>query len=149
MKPLEYTSKGVWVDGDHIDLADIIEEVKKKQIEEEDLVVLKFEWAGGRNWDGCVEILAVPLTQALRMKELILNKNINLGEINGKHSEIYGTMDEGDITIDKKVSNVLDFITINPSRVYYDHSFWETFAESAEYNEYELDQKTIDEITSY
>lgn len=53
----------------------------------------KFEWDCGRQ--GTLESLFVATEE--EVKELI-GQEVNFGEVLGKHSEVYGTIDEGEIT---------------------------------------------------
>jgi hypothetical protein len=57
-------------------------------------VIARFYWDCGRMGD--VDGLFVTTKEAL---EAAYGKEVYFGEILGKHSEIYGTLDEGDITI--------------------------------------------------
>lgn len=62
----------------------------------------RFYWDCGRQ--GHVKSLFVSDDETIKSN---IGKNIYLGEILGKHSEIYGTFDEGDI---KELSQDQDFI---------------------------------------
>jgi hypothetical protein len=57
-------------------------------------VLVRFKWTCGRqgNVEGLFVTTRAELTAAY-------GKNVYFGEILGKHSEVYGTLDEGDITI--------------------------------------------------
>jgi hypothetical protein len=56
--------------------------------------IYKFYWDCGRS--GCVESLFIADTKEV---VAIQGKEIYFGEILGKHSEIYGTIDPGDIKL--------------------------------------------------
>lgn len=67
------------------------------------LVLVRFFWDCGRMGD--VEGLFVTTEEAL---EKAYGKRVYFGEILGKHSEVYGTLDREDITL---VTDDQDFIT--------------------------------------
>jgi len=56
--------------------------------------VYKFLWGCGRNGD--LEGVFISTTKEVNE---ILGKEIDFGEVLGKHSEICGTIDKGDITL--------------------------------------------------
>lgn len=66
-------------------------------------VIARFYWDCGRM--GEVDGLFVTTKEAL---EAAYGKEVYFGEILGKHSEVYGTFNEGDITI---LTEDQDFIT--------------------------------------
>jgi hypothetical protein len=66
-------------------------------------IIARFYWDCGRM--GSVDGLFITTKEAL---EAAYGKEVYFGEILGKHSEIYGTLDEEDITI---LTEDQDFIT--------------------------------------
>lgn len=130
---IKYTKDGIEVAGDFISLKEIIENCNSIKIKSENLVLLTMGWSG-RSGDIC-ERIALPLDKANRVKEILLNKEVYFGEIWGKHSEVYGTMDEDTFEINKNKKEVQNFINIYPSKHEYDHSFIYHFIEDNEYNE--------------
>jgi len=56
--------------------------------------VYKFNWYGSRGYD--VDGLFVAPKSYI---EKLLGKDVYFGEICGKHSEVYGTLDEEDLTL--------------------------------------------------
>ena len=86
------------------------------------------EWKGWRGFDeGIVERILLPIENIEAIKKYILGRTINFGEIAGKHSEVYNSLDENDITIIEDISEIEDFLRHNPSQHDCNHSFLNTF----------------------
>ena len=115
-----YTTTGIKVNEIEVSLEEITTNIRKRQEKEEDLVVFNISWGGGRHWDGASEDIVVTRDNSVKLKEMIMGVNVNFGEIAGKHSEIYGDIDEGDINIS---NNAASFLCNHPSGHDYDHSF--------------------------
>lgn len=69
-------------------------------------VLARFGWDCGRM--GRVEGLFITTVEAL---EAAYGKQVYFGEILGKHSEVYGTLDRGDITVLTDDADFLDKLT--------------------------------------
>jgi hypothetical protein len=67
----------------------------------------------------------------------MLGKTIYFGEIDGKHSEVYNTLDESDIKIIEDPKLILHFLSGFPSGHEYNYSFINTFSDRASDGEYD------------
>lgn len=119
----EYTSSGIIIDGMIIDMDTIIENVNAKKVEESDLVILKIEWPSNRGFDGAYEKIVMSRSNAEEAKSLLTGIEVYFGEIAGKHSEIYGTIEENEISIIDDRNIVRGFLKNCPSGTSYNHSF--------------------------
>lgn len=128
---IEYTKDGVKFGDEFIKLDDIIKNVNKVKIKNDSLVLLTMKWDGRRGFDGIEETITISKNNVNRFKEIICGRHINFGEIAGKHSEIYGTLDKDDITVSTNKKNINEFLVNNPSGHYCDHSFIDKFLDSA------------------
>lgn len=115
-----YTTTGIQIGDTHVSLEEITTNIRKRQEQEEDLVVFTISWGGGRSWDGATEEIVVTRENSVKLKEMILGVPINFGEIAGKHSEIYGDIEEDDIAVSNTAA---EFLSDYPSGHNYDHSF--------------------------
>lgn len=140
-----YKENGVEINGELILLTDIINECNNISLTQDNKVLLEIQWPADRNFDGCFEQIVLPLRNANRIKEIMLDKNVWFGEIAGKHSDIYGTMEESDFTIIKDPNSILRFLASNPSGHDYDHSFIHTFNDEA-YDQEEITKEESDEF---
>lgn len=134
-KEIEYTSKGIIVNGKKVSLIDIISNICTKIIKEEDLVLIELGWES-RNVEIWENIL-VPRNTAKVLKELMLGKEIYFGEILGKHSEVYGVMDDEDIDIDDDFDKCLKFLIDHPYRSECNHSFFQVFLDNMNNGNYD------------
>ena len=114
---------GIEVNGEFISLVDITKNVNMVKVKDEKLVVLTINWPGSRNCDEITEQIALPLSDAKRVKSIIVGKEAYFGEIAGKHSEIYGEIEESEIAINKNKAVITSFLRECPSRHEYNHSF--------------------------
>jgi hypothetical protein len=150
---IEYKKDGIVLkDGTFISLEHINEMCNTVKLKKLNLVLLKMGWSG--RGGKVFEQRALPLEKALRVKELLLDKEVYFGEIWGKHSEVCGTMCEKTFNIEKDSKKIKTFLKEFPSGIDYDHSFIETFMESEEERiEYEEEengdvQALLDELKS-
>jgi len=130
---IQYKENGILVNGEEILLNDIINKCNEAKIKSQNLVILKIEWQGGRGSDGQLEKRTYPKETAEQIVDLILNKEVNFGEIAGKHSEVYGTIDREDVEIIEG-EQVEYFLKLNPTGVDYNYSFIDTLTEYYEDN---------------
>lgn len=86
-------------------------------------VLVTMEWEGGRSFNGIKEQILVDINKWNSIKDKLLGININFGEINGKHSEIYGTLEEDEITYNSDTQDIVEFLKAYPSGHEYNHSF--------------------------
>lgn len=86
-------------------------------------VLVSIKWVGNRNSPTIEESFIVDNTFLTEFQPKIINKDINFGEIFGKHSEIYGQIEDSDIAVIKDSELILTFIKNNYNRHVYNHSF--------------------------
>lgn len=110
-----------------IRLVDIIDECNKARIKEDKLGLMEIEWKYARNFDGAFEQFVGPIEDLKRIKEIIVGKEIYFGEIAGKHSEIYGNLEENEINIIEEPEEINNFLKEYPTGHEYNHSFLCTF----------------------
>lgn len=145
---IDYKKDGIIVGNVFLLLSDIIEECNNVKVKECDLVLLKMGWDG--RGGSVLERRVLPLENALRIKEILLDKEVYFGEIWGKHSEVYGTMTEDTFEIIIDENRIKHFLKEFPSGVDFDHSFVYAFIEWSEEQEMQEDttQEQIDELQS-
>jgi len=85
------------------------------------------DWSGGRGFDGIYEKIILPLEDAQNLKNILKDKEIYFGEINGKHSDICGTLEDKEITIIEDKEKVKNFLINQPTGWDYNHSFINQF----------------------
>jgi hypothetical protein len=91
------------------------------KIKDDNLVLLKMEW-NGRGGNVC-ETIALPYERALRVKEILLYKDVDFGEIWGKHLRVSGEMCDKTFSITLDKSKVQSFLQKHPSGHKYNRSF--------------------------
>ncbi len=151
---IEYKKDGIVVDNLFYSLIEITNKCNKIKLEDQELVLLELGWDG--RGGSVFEQRALPLKNVLRIKDILLDKEVYFGEIWGKHSEVCGTICEKTIRIIKDKDKVLSFLKEFPSGIDYDYSFIDTFIEreeeSLEYRDEDDDsditQELLDELKS-
>ena len=122
---ITYKKDGILIDENFISLSEITEKCNLEKVKEEKLLLLKIEWKGWRGFDeGILEKIVLPLEKIETIK-------IYFGEIAGKHSDVYNSLDENDIEIIEDPKVIQQFLSSNPSRHEYNHSFLYTFSDYA------------------
>jgi len=137
---IQYKAKCILVNGEEIKLSDIIDRCNSASVTDENKVLVHMSWPSSRNFDGIDESIVMPKQNALRMKEIISGKTIYFGEINGKHSDIYGELEPEEINIIEDQEQVVNFLKDNPSGHDYDYSFIHTFNDYANDGGYDSDE---------
>lgn len=127
---MEYLAEGIVVAGEFYALKDITEKCNDIKIKNEDSVILQIGWQG--RGGEVYEWRVFPKKTAENIKELLVDKEVYFGEIWGKHSEVYGSIEENDFKIVTDKKEVKKFLSQHPSGVDYDHSFIERLLESYE-----------------
>ena len=123
-----YKKDGIIVGENFISLVEITEKCNIEKLKEEKLILLKMEWKGWRGFEeGILVKIVLPIEKIEIIKKFMLGKEINFGEIAGKHSEIYNSFDENDIELIYDQKEICDFLLNNPSGHEYNHSFLYTF----------------------
>ena len=135
---IKYLSNGIEVNGEFISKETLVKEIESIKVKERDLVVVRISWSGNRNFDGCYENIVLPRELANEYVDNFTGREAYFGEIAGKHSEIYGTVDEDEISI---TEDAVEFLEQCPSGVCYDHSFSSAFYNSLEGQDYDDDEK--------
>ena len=145
---IEYKKGGIEVNGEFLSLELIIENCNEIKLKEDKLVLLEMGWDG--RGGSVLERRALPLKNALRVKEILLDREVYFGEIWGKHSEVYGDMSEDTFEIVKDKKKIKEFLKEYPSGIDYDHSFIYTFIERNEEDEMQdgVTQELLDELQS-
>ena len=129
---ITYKKDGILIDENFISLSEIIEKCNLEKVKEEKLLLLKMEWKGWRGFDeGILEKIVLPLEKIETIKKHILGKTIYFGEIAGKHSDVYNSLDENDIEVIEDSKVIQQFLSSNPSGHEYNHSFLYTFSDYA------------------
>lgn len=132
MKQITYKKDGILIDENFISLSEIIEKCNLEKVKEEKLLLLKLEWKGWRGFDeGILEKIVLPLEKIEIIKKHILGKTIYFGEIAGKHSDVYNSLDENDIEVISDPKEIQQFLSSNPSEHEYNYSFLYTFSDYA------------------
>jgi hypothetical protein len=123
---IQYKKDGIELhDKTFISLEYINKMCNETRIKEDNLVLLKLEW-NGRGGNVC-ETIALPYEKALRVKEILLYKDVDFGEIWGKHSQVSGEMCDKTFSISLDKSEVKSFLQEYSSGHEYNHSFIWTF----------------------
>ena len=134
-------------DGTFLLLSTIIENCNSVKTEESDLVILNFYWS--RRQSDIFESRVFPRKNAERIMEMMLNKRIYFGEIEGKHSEVCGTLDEDEVTITDDKAKVTEFISMNPEGWNYNHSFIDVFHDHMENEETDEFMEEFSKLVEY
>jgi len=134
-------------DGTFLLLSAIIEKCNSVKTEESDLVIINFYWS--RRQSDIFESRVFPRKNVERIMEMMLGKQIYFGEIEGKHSEVYGTLDEDEVTITDDKAKVTEFISVNPDGWNYNHSFIDVFHDHMENDETDEFMEEFSKLVEY
>jgi len=140
---IKYTKDGVIFNNEFISLAEIIKNVNAVEINDDKLAMMTMTWGYSRNFDGVCETIVLPINRLNNIKEIISGKMIYFGEINGKHSDIHGVLEENEIKISTNKNEINKFLTTNPSGHNYDHSFLDTFYNYLLDGQYDISDEDI------
>ncbi len=124
---LIFTESGLQVGGRFLPLGEIIRNCLTRRVINNKLVLVTIEWKSHRGFDGLTEKFVLSRSQWETLRFQMIGETVYFGEIAGKHSDIHGTIDEDDITVDDSVSGVVGFLQNNPTGREYDHSFIDRF----------------------
>ena len=145
---ITYKKNGIELeDGTFLSLSVIIENCNRIKTEESDLVILRFFWS--RRQSDIFESRVYPRKNAERIMEMMTGKQIYFGEIEGKHSEVCGTLDEEDVTIADDKAKVTEFISVNPEGWDYNHSFIDVFHDHMENDETDKFMEEFSKLVEY
>lgn len=134
-------------DGTFLLLSTIIENCNSVKTKESDLVIINFYWL--RRQSDIFESRVFPRENAERIMEMMLGKQIYFGEIEGKHSEVCGTLDEDEVTITDDKAKVTEFISMNPEGWNYNHSFIDVFHDHMENDESDEFMEEFSKLVEY
>jgi len=138
IKKLEIDAQGLLVNGVlKWTLEEMTEMVNENRIKNKDEVILKIEWESNRNFDGAYEYTLLPKAKAIKAKELLTGINVHFGEIAGKHSDIYGDIEEDEITIVTDLGEIKEFKRTYPDGLDYNHSFLGVISDYIHMSEFE------------
>lgn len=144
---IKYKKDGIELeDGTVLLLSEITEKCNEINLKENKLVLLEMGWEGRSG--SIFEQIVLPLENVLRLKELLLDKEVYFGEIWGKHSEVYGSISEDTFEIVKDKKKIKEFLAEFPTGHDYDHSFIYTFVEKCETQLDEYDESERDDYVS-
>lgn len=128
MNIIKYAEQGITVNCEFIPLQDIVNNCNFVKIKNNNLALLVIEWEGWRGFEeGIKEEIVLPIENINIIKKHIVGKEINFGEIAGKHSEIVNFIDDNDIIIIEDHIIIQKFLLDNPDGRKYRHSFLEVF----------------------
>lgn len=137
MANVEYTKEGIIVDGELLSLPSITKRCLMTKIKEEGLQLLSMRWPGGRGRDEIIENIVLPKDNISKILWYITDSHISFGEIAGKHSDVYGTLEPEHITVVTDIDAICVFLLHTPEGWDYNHSFLKTFYEDAVEGNYE------------
>jgi hypothetical protein len=132
---ITYKKDGILLeDGTFLTLESIVNNCNEIKATEEDLVILEFYWERRRSSD-IYESRVYPRKTAERIVEMMLDKQVYFGEIEGKHSEVYGILEDSDVTVVDDKEKLKEFLSLNPEGWSYNHSFIDAFHDHMENEE--------------
>lgn len=134
-------------DGTFIALSTIVDNCNKLKTTEEDLVILNFYWS--RRQSDIFESRVYPREIAERIMEMMMDKQIYFGEIEGKHSEVCGNLEEDEVTITDDKAKVAEFLSANPEGWNYNHSFIDAFHDHMENDETDEFMEEFSKLVEY
>ena len=138
IKRLELDAQGLVIDGVlKWTLEEMTDMVNENRIKNKDEVILKIEWESSRNFDGAYEYTLLPKSEAIKAKELLTGINVHFREIAGKHSDIYGDIEEDEITIVTDLDEIKEFKKSYPDGYEYNHSFLGVISDYLHISEFE------------
>ena len=127
---IKYKEDGLEINGVFLSLDEITNNVNNEKIKNKELCLMTIEWSYSRNFDGAYEKIVLPLESAKRFKEVFVGVEIYFGEIAGKHSEIYGDLEENEITTETDMTVINDFLSRFPYGRDFNHSFIDVLSDS-------------------
>ena len=105
---MKYTSKGLIQDnGEILTIEDFTRNVYLKRIEEYDLILVKILWKRRRSRDLYQNFITSNSIE--KVNHLLIGENVYFGEIEGKHSEVFGDIDSEDLSFITDKKEILEF----------------------------------------
>tara|TARA_Y100000310_G_C20613082_1_gene779078 strand:+ start:1060 stop:1527 length:468 start_codon:yes stop_codon:yes gene_type:complete len=142
---VKFTENGINIDGEFFSLRDINTKCLTEKVKSNNLTLLAIGWEDSRGFDGVEESIVLPFEKINKIISLISGKQCYFGEIAGKHSEVYGDIDDEDIVVYTEVDKVVEFLEENPTGWEYNHSFLETMSLFNDENGYKKGDECFDE----
>ena len=127
---VNFTKNGLLIDGELFTLQQIQKECNRVKVDEDNLVLLKLYWKGGRGSSDITEQKVMKAINVEPLLNIIVGQEVHFGEIFGKHSNVYGNIDKEDITVETDFEKVVDFLINNPYGSDYNFSFLENLMEN-------------------
>jgi hypothetical protein len=121
---IEYTSTGITVGSQHIDLNDIIKKVNTIKIKANDFVLFEIEWAGQVK-----DSIVLRKADAIELQSALLGVHFFFADLNGKHGHVDGTIEEGDMAMFSLVC-ARRFLKEHPNGWTFTTSFLDKIADS-------------------
>ena len=103
----KFTKEGLHVDDKFFTLEELKTNVNLCKLTEESLSLVTLKWQESRNFDGILEQIILPTSIAYRLQEILPGIEVPFGEINGKHSDICGTLDTDEINISDNQESII------------------------------------------
>lgn len=126
---ITYHPSGVTFGDSFVGLQQIINKCRLEAIKQSNYKLLKICWEETRNCKEIFETVVVTPEEIKIIKDSLVGKTIYFGEINGRHSDVYGEVDESEIEIIEDPLEVLVFLQRYPRGTDYNHSFIDQFIE--------------------
>lgn len=106
-------------------------------------ILVTLTWTGGRGFDGIEEKFVVEQDLWFKVKPVLQNHEIYFGEIAGKHSEVYGTLDDGDIIENNYRPNVESFLKEKGKHQFGTHLFTDCLLNNLKENDPAVNKDSI------
>lgn len=143
---LIFSENGLQVGDRFLPLGEIIRNCLTRRVIDRELVLVTIEWKSHSGFDGLTEKFVLSSSQWETLRFQIIGETVYFGEIAGKHSDIHGTIDEDEITVDDSVSGVVRFLQNNPTGREYEHSLIGAFYEHVRAGSYDNHDDETDDV---
>lgn len=145
---INYSSKGIEVNGEFISLEDIVWNCNRQKVKELDLVIVNICW--DRRSGSIYENRVLPKVLAEEYRDFMVGHEVYFGEIEGKHSEVYGEVEADDVTIGDNTVFITEFLRKNSEGREMNHSFLSARLEGIEcLGGEELTDEELDSVESF
>lgn len=124
-----FTTNGLKIGDEELSLEHIISEVSRIKVQENKLVLYTIAWRDFRGADDIEESVVIPKSEVGLLTGYVVGSQISFGEIHGKHSDVYGVIEDCDIHVEDSVEEVTKFLRSYPNGYYATHSFIERVIE--------------------
>lgn len=109
---IEYISDGIKISSDENEILIDWKTIEYKMLEQtlSDRVLVEFNYSYGRDFFKDTYVLKKDYWNKLKKK--LLNKDIWLGEVCGKHSDVWCNFSDEDIVEKNNINDVIDFVKL-------------------------------------